>query len=658
MNWLTFLVEVREQAKRILLAEMSKIDTSIEELQKKIKSIAIAKKCVKAAHNYLCENLSDFKLAALSQSPVEKKLETFLWFLQNNNAPSDTVAKEALAEFYKFTTSIDEELLQYEDIWRSITIALIQQVKVSRPDIQYLHLGIISEICRNEDYCTLLKQEKGFEVIGKLLRSINDLVNGEGLYFQSIQLIDSACACLTAFATTMENKKYIGELGIVQNLIDLINRTQNEDVLEKAITTIWNMVMCDDNKRLVRECKGIPSICSLLKHSNTAIQENTTIALGYLTRDDENKVAVRECHGLELLIASLDNDNEGVQSKAAGALWNCASNVENKSTLKDLGAIGKLIPLLDSKSESVLENVTGCLWNLAVDNDNKRVIYESGGIPKLVFLISNDNESVVENVTGTLWNCASQAETKVIIRKANGFAPLLKCLNSDNDNIRENAVGALRNCAINDQNKQAIGEMGGIKELLNMLKGANRLSILEKIVSTLWICSIDNGNKKRIKDHQGIPPLAYLLQHESFSIVEKTIGALRNCSTLIESIPDIINANCIPRLMELLHVDSPSIREYAAATLWNCSKMEEARLTIREHGGMDALIPLLSDTHENVLENVTGVLSLLTSDPDTVELIQEMNGLASVAHLVEVSSNEYILENSLVIIKNCSTSSK
>ncbi len=149
----------------------------------KLKSISVASKCLKAAHSYMCENLSDHKLATLSLSPLEQKLETFLWFLQNKNASSESVAKEALSEFYKCCVTLDEEFYQFEKYWTSVVVLLLDLIKVSRPDIQYLQLGIISEICRKEEYCLLVREEKGFELVSKLLKSINELVNGEGMLF-------------------------------------------------------------------------------------------------------------------------------------------------------------------------------------------------------------------------------------------------------------------------------------------------------------------------------------------------------------------------------------------------------------------------------------------------------------------------------------------
>ncbi|KAG2382334.1 hypothetical protein C9374_005536 [Naegleria lovaniensis] len=638
------IVEVREHAKRLLQNELQKLEQSIEEARKKLKSITIASKCVKAAHSYLFENISGHKLASLSDPSLEKKLESFLWFLQNTtnpNSTSDSVTKTALTEFYKLCINLDDELSMYENYWKLITQSLMEQVKTSRPDIQHLQLGIISEICRKEEYSVIVREMQGFEFVSKLLKSINELVNGE------------ACACITSFSLSPEHRRYLGEIGVIQNLLDLIWRTQNEESIEKAITALWHLVIDDGNKVLVRSCNGIPSICSLLKSSNIGILENTTIALGYLTRDDDNKSCVRESEGLKFLLDVLQINNDGLRSKAAGALWNCASNNENKIYLREIHAIPKLIDLLDSNNTSVLENVTGCLWNLAVDNDNKKEIFEMGGIPKLIQLLTTQqNDAVLENVTGTLWNCAALADVKITIRKANGMKPLLECMKLENENIRENAVGALRNCVINDQNKQALGEMGGIRELFVALGEETKSSIVEKIISTLWICSIENLNKKLIQDCGGIQILVSLLNNSSISIVEKTLGALRNCSSNVESIHEIREANAIPKLIELLASETASMREYAAATILNCLRLDEVKIEFRSNAGVEVLLSLLADPSENILENTIGALSILSSDVEIRDNMKE--GFSALTNILETCQNEFLQENILVIFKNCS----
>jgi len=232
-------------------------------------------------------------------------------------------------------------------------------MKVSRPDIQHVQLRIINEICRNDTYAETAKAQGTFNFAVKCLSSINEEVNAE------------SSLLLTGYANSNENRKYIASLNAIRPLVELLWRAQSEDVLQKAVTCLWTLAVCDENRHEIREAGGIEVLCELLKSPYEGVLENTTIALGYLTRDDESKVKVRKCSGIKALLDVLMYPKESIQSKAAGALWNCASNADNKTVIRELGGIPQMLELLDSPNESVLENITGALWNLAVDSENK-----------------------------------------------------------------------------------------------------------------------------------------------------------------------------------------------------------------------------------------------------------------------------------------------
>ena len=80
--------------------------------------------------------------------------------------------------------------------------------------------------------------------------------------------------------------------------------------------------------------------------------------------------------------------------------------------------------------------------------------------------------------------------------------------------------------------------MGGGKKRIRAivtLLDKTKFSVLEKIASTLWICSINVENRAVIREYGAFPKLVSLLSHSNTSIIEKSLGTLRNCSTLRES---------------------------------------------------------------------------------------------------------------------------
>jgi hypothetical protein len=551
-------VEVQQHAKQTLMKELENIDKQIEKLQARKRSNTISLKCAKAAMTYLSEQLSTKKLASVQNQDrsIEKRLLSFIWFLDNTHVATEQQIKNALTEFCTFSMNSDEVMDNHQELWIKIIEGLLVMLNKTRPDFQVLILRILLELSRNGANTRTIKEKDGFEIVIGLLKSINDEVNGE------------ACSCITLFSNSTENKKLLGEKGASKALIALLQRSRSIFSLERALVALWHLSIEDRNKVIIGEEGGIEALCSFLNNPHEGILENSLIALGYLTRNDQNKMLIREIGGLEYLIELLSHPKEHIQAKSAGSLWNCASDIQNKSVIRKLGGIKKLVALLDSTNETVLENVTGALWNCVVDDENKKEVLICHGIPKLVTLLSSCNEALLENVTGTLWNCTSLSDIKILLRKTNGLHALINLLDSNNETILENSVGAIRNCAINDQNKRAINELGGIEILIKLLDNIKKLSILEKIVSTLWICSIDEINKRVIKEKGAFPKLIELLSHPSPSIIEKSLGTLRNCSAIPENKVELRNCGGIPKLVRLLGPNyPPSIREYSAATL-------------------------------------------------------------------------------------------
>eukprot|EP01059_Diplonema_ambulator_P035297 TRINITY_DN8251_c0_g1_i1.p1 TRINITY_DN8251_c0_g1~~TRINITY_DN8251_c0_g1_i1.p1 ORF type:complete len:840 (+),score=322.62 TRINITY_DN8251_c0_g1_i1:25-2544(+) len=486
-------------------------------------------------------------------------------------------------------------------------------------------------------------QNKALEVLVKLLHSVN------------IEVKADTAMLATTLTTDIPLKDAFGASGGIHALVSILKQSNNEFVLEKALTCVWHLAMSDTNKTVIREAGGLVAIVDLLHTENDVILENATIALGYLTRDDSNKIAIRKCNGLEKLIATLYYPSESIQSKAAGALWNCASNTENKVVIRQLGSIAALIDLLGSRNESVQENAAGGLWNCAVDQDNKRLVRELGGLQPLIHLLNSPVESVVENASGTLWNCAAVGENRVAIRKLGGLDPLLKLLLARNENIQENAAGAIRNCAINDQNKVALKDLGGLHLFIDLLD-KTKYSVLEKLTSTLWICSINNDNKHVIRECNGFPKLLKALNHENFSIKEKALGILRNCSTLAENREALIHCNAIAKLVEILNGPpeklTSGMREYAAATLWNVAR--DDKVTARNEGAIRALCNLLADKTPSVVENAAGSLLSLTINAENKDHVREIGGIQALVQCLS-SKNDFILENVTGALKNCTS---
>ena len=72
---------------------------------------------------------------------------------------------------------------------------------------------------------------------------------------------------------------------------------------------------------------------------------------------------------------------------------------------------------------------------------------------------------------------------------------------------------------------------------------------------------------------------------------------------------------------------SPSIKEYTAASLWNLARDDPSKATARQEGAMVALVRLLQDPSEGVVENAAGSLLSLTINAENRDHIQQIGGI-------------------------------
>ena len=338
---------VQQHAKDKLLVELKRAEAAIESLQQKRKGVCVRRKFAESAMSKVVGQESDQRLTSLSdlRGDDQNKLQSFLWLLRSTGVKEDVLVK-GLQQFESFCILVVENPWTANSItlWMEIATAILTHLNLALPKLQIIELRILTEIVKRSTnfanqprnpgqaqgmspICNAIVNNNGLQILIRLLNSVNDDVKME------------AAMCITATCNNVATKEMFGQLGGIEALINILNKSNSELVLQQTLIAIWNQAMCDYNKALVRTANGLPSIIAMLHMENDTILENATIALGYLTRDDQNKVAIRDCNGIEKLLSSLYYPNESIQSKAAGALWNCASNAENKVIIRQLGGM-------------------------------------------------------------------------------------------------------------------------------------------------------------------------------------------------------------------------------------------------------------------------------------------------------------------------------
>lgn len=496
----------------------------------------------------------------------------------------------------------------------------------------------------------------------KMLGSVNDDVKAEAL------------ECLTVLSPEPVCQQLIARCGGVLPIVHIVATSTSERVLEKALICTWHLISTDEHIRsVVYDADGLRNVLDLLYTDSLQILSNVCVTIGYLTRDEDAKRSMSSIGGLEKLVATLRHPNPQIQSKIAAAVWNCAAEENSRIELRKLGVIPPLIELLTSSDGEVLENVTGALWNMTIDSESRGEVLVFGGIPPLIQVLKSTNSKVVENASGTLWNCSSPAENRPAIRKADGIPCLLSVLANTKatKKARENAAAAVRNCSIMDQNKIAIRNAGGIEVLLGVAQEAVDLGattditpILEKSLAALWILTVTPDSRQTVRTSNGLKVLASLLVLEMAPVVlEKLLGVIRNCSSEKENRPVMLQLGMVNKILMAFSrypPNNPMVStdvnyESISATLWSLSR--EDKIIPPQEGALKFLCSTIKmkSLSEGVLEQTAGALSSLTMREENRSPVREHGVLP---FLVEVLRSKKwrsggAVINAMLILRNC-----
>jgi hypothetical protein len=108
-------------------------------------------------------------------------------------------------------------------------------------------------------------------------------------------------------------------------------------------------------------------------------------------------------------------------------------------------------------------------------------------------------------------------------------------------------------------------------------------------------------------------------------------------------------------ILKLLENSNTNIVSNSAKTIWNLSKDDQNKILIKNENGIKILLKTLknNETNDDIVENVTGSLNSLTLNSDIREEVRKEGGLPFLINLLK-SKSEYILENSISALKNCS----
>lgn len=238
----------------------------------------------------------------------------------------------------------------------------------------------------------------------------------------------------------------------IPQLLSLLSQSDVKsypEVQEDIVTTILNLSIHDDNKKIVAENPdAIPLLINALKSGTMTTRSNSAAALFTLSALDSNKVKIGELDALKPLIDLLDQGSPPAKKDAASAIFNLCIIHENRSRAVRDGAVKVILKMINDQTL-----VDESLAILAILSSNQEAVEEMGdrgAVPFLLHIIrestcgrNRENSAAIlysicindrsklrmireeEEVYGTI-TVLSQNGTSRARRKANGILERLK----------------------------------------------------------------------------------------------------------------------------------------------------------------------------------------------------------------------------------------
>lgn len=411
---------------------------------------------------------------------------------------------------------------------------------------------------------------------------------------------DIAAAIWSMTNNNQENQAAVAKAGGIPPLIALL--VGSKEVHRDAAGALWSLALDQPtNQEMIASSGGVQPLVNLLKQGTDGSQETAAGALHALAACRGNRSMVADAGGIPPLVTLFDGGSESAKLEAFGALRTLV--LENPAN--QLAIAHSLVEMLKQGSRDAQERVTQLLLTLAQDPDNRASIAKAGAVPELVGQLQNGSERAMGLAASALGQIALQSES----HRATVTTELVKLLASDVEAVRKRSSEALRDMAAGDKrggtggpkkgSKMDSSTSGGGRPLVNLLKDGLKDDNTEAQEYALWSLSsiTDAVTRMTIVDAGGIRPLIVTLiggqlsalAQEHASAVLSGLSALEDNATLIK------DEGGIEPLVQLLSNGNSNAKDHAATALAQIATKANASLDIAGAGAIPAFVEWLAD---------------------------------------------------------------
>ncbi|KAG8642668.1 U-box domain-containing protein 4 [Manihot esculenta] len=264
-----------------------------------------------------------------------------------------------------------------------------------------------------------------------------------------------------------------------------------------------------------------------LKSDSVEIQRDATAELRLLAKHNmDNRIVIASCGAINLLVSLLRSTDTNIQENAVTALLNLSINDNNKTAIANADAIEPLIHVLETGSPEAKENSAATLFSLSVIEDNKVRIGRSGAIGPLVDLLGNGTPRGKKDAATALFNLSIFHENKARIVQAGAVKHLVELMDPAAGMV-DKAVAVLANLATIPEGRTAIGQEGGIPVLVEVVELGSARGKENAAAALLQLSTNSSRFCNMVLQEGAVPPLVALSQSGTPRAKEKAQALLQ-----------------------------------------------------------------------------------------------------------------------------------
>ncbi|KAF5307658.1 hypothetical protein FQR65_LT06713 [Abscondita terminalis] len=410
-------------------------------------------------------------------------------------------------------------------------------------------------------------------------------------------------------------------------------------------------------------------IQKLVKYMKTGNQTATVVALCCLKdhdlRTEINQLAIQDIGGLEVLINLLETKDLKCKLGALTVLTELSENREIRKCIADLGAISLLVKNLTDPAKDLQILVGETIHNVAKIRKARKQVRKYDGIPKLVDALDvsdhalttswdelNDEDRecvlIAKAAARALWSVSQSAKNVHVMMKTGSVTLLARLLKSAHIDVIIPTVGTLSQCANNPHYQLAIETQEMLKDVVHHLSTTEYSSLRRYCAEIIFKCSANPVSRDQVREAGGLDPLVNLAKDEETRndkpLLAAITGAIWKSAISPENVKRLDQLKTVATLVSIIsNVEETSqVLTNAVGGLAECLKFEHNRVVLRTCGGIPILVNLLNYVFPPLLENVPLVLLESAKEPESMRIIEELDGVRLIWSLLKNSNNKVV----------------